>query len=39
MAGVLTSTLTNQLIAWLMEPEGAMPHSQGFSSNPYPEPN
>ena len=22
-----------------MEPEGSMPHSQGLSNNPYPEPN
>ena len=28
-----------QLTPWLMEPGGSMPHSQGFSNNPYPEPN
>ena len=27
------------LILWLMEPRGSMPHSQGLSNNPYPEPN
>ena len=27
------------LTPWLMELEGSMPHSQGLSSNPYPEPN
>ena len=29
----------NQLTAWLMELGGSMPHSQGPSNNPYPEPN
>ena len=29
--------LSNSL--WLTEPGGSMPHSQGFSNNPYPEPN
>ena len=24
---------------WLMEPEVSMPHSQGPSNNPYPQPN
>ena len=33
------SKLTNQLTPLLMEPEGSMPHSQGLSNNPYPEPN
>ena len=28
-----------KLTPWLMEPEGSMPHSQGLSNNPYPEPN
>ena len=28
-----------ELTPWLMEPGGSMPHSQGLSSNPYPEPN
>ena len=27
------------LTPWLMEPGGSMPHSQGHSNNPYPEPN
>ena len=25
-------------ISWLMQSGGSMPHSQGFSNNPYPEP-
>ena len=29
----------NILTPWLMEPGGSMPHSQGLSSNSYPEPN
>ena len=29
----------SKLTTWLMEPGGSMPHSQGFSNNPYPEPN
>ena len=28
-----------KLTPWLMEPGGSMPHSQGPSNNPYPEPN
>jgi hypothetical protein len=31
--------VTNELTPWLLEPEGSMPHSQGLSNNPYPEPN
>ena len=31
--------ISNQLILWLMEPGGSMPHSQGPSNNPYSEPN
>ena len=27
------------LTPWLMELRGSMPHSQGLSNNPYPEPN
>ena len=27
------------LTPWLTEPGGSMPHSQGLSNNPYPEPN
>ena len=27
------------LTPWLMEPRGSMPHSQGLSNNPFPEPN
>ena len=27
------------LTPWFMEPSGSMPHSQGISNNPYPEPN
>ena len=27
------------LTPWLMEPGGSVPHSQGLSNNPYPEPN
>ena len=26
-------------IPWLVEAGGSMPHSQGFFSNPYPQPN
>ena len=32
-------TTTTKLTSWLMKPGGLMPHSQGLSNNPYPEPN
>ena len=38
----LSFGLSNKLLIltpWLTEPDGLMPHSQGLSNNPYPEPN
>ena len=35
----LTSLVAATLTTWLMEPEGSIPHSQGLSKSPYPEPN
>ena len=34
-----SSVIINLLTPWLMEPGGSIPHSQGLSNNPYPEPN
>ena len=34
-----TRYLCFKLTPWLMEPGGSMPHLQGLSNNPYPEPN
>ena len=31
--------LSDLLTPWRMEPRSSMPHSQGLSNNPYPEPN
>ena len=33
------NSLTHSLTLWLMELRGSLPHSQGLSNNPYPEPN
>ena len=34
-----TSQIIKKLTPWVMEPGGSMPHAQGLSNNPYPEPN
>ena len=34
-----TSVCPHNITPWLIEPWGSMPHSQGHSNNPYPEPN
>ena len=36
---VVNSKQTYLLSPWLMEPGGLMPHSQGLSNIPYPDPN
>ena len=38
-AQLLEQSVTPILTPWLMKPGGSMPHSQGISNNPYPEPN
>ena len=36
---LITAVIAFVLTPWLMKPGGSMPHSQGLSDKPYPEPN